>query len=383
MASQFPAGAAAGDIFTTGAGDTYQFMGGRWLLSSENDVDPTFDIYSRVNALKWGTNALVYENVFDAIADGTIYEYGGAWNNDTTYASTLWNGANILELNRTVTDPLVASTAVVVPAGYSMVWLRVLNEGAAREIWLDMYFDPNNATGSPTSGTFVDEECHYAENTHPDRLHPYNSSMGPNRHDLHHVWHPFALHSDAGGTAYFIARNHAVNTADYWISGVALTANPWGFSRTQARTSFNGVRIGSVGGTATQKPTWFGSFEGVQLASRGGSSTATSVVLRHTIVDNGVDKVIHVIGCGDISANFRPMTPLFVNGTKVDAIPSCLDPFSWHVANTNLELSINSYKVPASLLSLRSKHAKLEFQANSVKNNTFYYSQIMSCDLRA
>jgi len=352
------------------------------LLSSEQDLDPTFDMYSRVNSLKWGTNAIIYENVFDAITDGTIYEYGGSWTNDTTYVNSTYNNANILELNSTTTDPLVASTAILVPPGYSMIWVRALNEGN-RHIRLDLYFDESNEIGSPTAATYVDETAHFGQNDFPERFHPYNSAGGPNRDSLQHVWLPMSLPNANGGTAYLVARKHTTNNPDYWISGLALTGNPWGFSRTNAIAARNAVRIGSVGGTSSQIPDWFGGYEGTYLVQRSTSASAASVVLRHTVVDNGQDKVLHVVGCGDTSGQFRPVPPLFANGTQLEPIGFSLDPFSWHVSENNHQLAISSFKIPAAIVSQFPRYMGLTFLSSASKNNNFYFSDIITCDLRA
>jgi len=381
MASQFPAGAAAGDIFTTGAGDTYQFLNNRWNLSSQKDFDPTFDIYSRVNSLKWGANPIVYEDVFDAIADGTIYEFGGSWQDDTTYANTLWNNAHILNIGNTTTnDPLVLSTAIKIQPGYSMVWVRVLNEGN-REIHLDLWFDEGDANGGPA--TFCDEEILYNNEIYPNRLAPYNSgTFTPQADEKEHFWMPLILPNANGGTAYLMARNHAFSTADYWISGIAITGNNWGFSKMTSISLHRGTRIGTIGGAAADKAAWHGAYSGHFLCKRDGSGTAQPIKARLSCVDNGVDKVVHVVGIAGEAAD-RPQPPLFVNGTQVNVMAATLDPFVWPIYNLSKQLKVTSYKVPAALVAVNGNHLALDFQCNKLKNSIFYIEQLMCCDLRA
>ena len=383
MASQFPVGAAPGTIFKTGAGDTYQYLNDRWQLTVEQDLDPTFDIYSRINSLRWGSNGIVYENVFDAITDGTISAYGGNWADSSTHSGTnYWNNANILKLNDTTTDPLTASTAIKVQPGYSMVWVRVLND-LAREIHLDLYFDEGNASGGPVVGTYSDEEIHYSNAWFPERWAPYNSIISPHRDNYQHIWLPLILPNANGGTAYLVARKHTFATPDYWISGLAITANPWGFSRIQAITAHRGVRIGSIGGVNANKPDWHGAALDSLCVKRAGSGTAVDVKMRLSVVDNGVDKVVHVVGLGDTDGVYRPQIPLLFNGVLLQACESALDPFSWHIINNNRRFRVTSYLVPAATVALNTGFADLTFQANALKNNIWYFSEILCNDLRA
>lgn len=382
MATQFPAGPAAGEFFTTGAGDTYQFLNNRWVLSPNPDIDPSFDVYSRINSSKWGSNAIIYENIFDAIANKTIREFGGLWSDKTTYSSTLWNNANIIKLNSTTVDPQVASTAITVQPGYSMVWVRVLND-ESREIHLDLYFDESDANGGPVASTYCDEEIHYGNNWFPERMSPYNSSIGSQIDNYQHLWIPMSLPNANGGTAYLVARNHSTSTPDYWISGLALTANPWGYSQINHITAHRGLRITSVGLTNAERPDWYGGYEGTTLVSRSLSTTSSSVGMRMTVVNNsGDDKVIHVVGCGDDGHGRRAQLPMFVNGTKVSAMPAALDPFVWHILNNNAELRVTSYLVPSALAYANGNHMKIEFTSRG-NSATWYLVQMICCDLRA
>lgn len=382
MASQFPSGATAGTLQTTGAGDTY-IRTDKWELLTEQMVfNPTGDLHTRLNSPRWG-NPLVYENVYEAVTDGVMYEYGRAWLNKTTYTGTnYWNGALILDLG----SPTVggnawsgAQAAVKVPAGYDMVWVRVLNGGNG-ENHFDMLFDPSSTTGAPSY--FADYGGWYAGGMTSSRISPYNSAHATNADEQQHVWLPFHLHSRAGGTAYILGRTHSFSDPGYWVSGLAFTTNLWGYTQFTAISALRNIHNGTVGGTSADSPGWWGQEYGHQFARVAGTGSTNPIISRMTVANvTGGDKVLHVVGFGDNS--YRPVPPLFVNGTKVDQIAAAMDPFVMQCHLGNTYLGVRSFYIPAALAYQNNRYMKLEFQTNRLKNDNWFFNNFICCDLNA
>ncbi len=179
-------------------------------LQDDGTINIATALYNkRANFLFNPEDAIIYQNVFDAVGNGTISKSGnGAGWDDTSHKSNLWNGYPILRLGSKNDFPNGAK--VKVPEGKSMIWIRLLNER-----WNSWQIYDNNGgnLGNFTAGY--------------RKLNPLSPDGGTG--DAYwnlHIWLPIPV---PGPGDYVICPGNKINKdgADGWISGLALTSNPW------------------------------------------------------------------------------------------------------------------------------------------------------------
>jgi hypothetical protein len=385
MASEFvaPIGGARN---LTSSGDLYlgDPVRNQWKLAKAQSpgLAPTLNgsIAERLSYPMFGYNPTVYENVFEAVDLGIVRRYGtnfaAAWTDQTTYRTTKWNNANMLQLGYQA-NPTISSTAVTIPSGSSMLWIRVLNEGV-RQIRLNVGFDEENTLGGPPAN-YVCRHSWVRQDEWKARFSPYGESYN-NVNPLFHYWIPFNLNSDKGGTAYIYCKPHAFDTPDAWISGIAFTENPWNMS---FYTIMDWHRSEAGAWTAD----WFGAWNGFLWVKRDGSPTAAPINLVHPVVNNGKDKVFNMICKGD--QWFRNLPPIAVNGTILNnrtTMIETLEPFKWSYIKNAPLTKVVSYVIPASVINIGSgtpHHMNVEVRVNQMRTGIFYACGSYCCDLNA
>jgi len=380
MASQFSAPTAGAKVLTT-AGDLY--LGNptknQWRLQKERataaaSFNPAGSIAERMTYPMFGHSPIVYENLQTASNAGIIRPYAGVWTGTTTNVS---NAAFVIDMGRTTAAPATFSTAVTVPPGYGIVWVRALNIGD-RNTRFRMYFDDSDALGAPPTDMCY-RHHHYGSEEHRDRISPYGGQHN-NPNPLNHQWVPLSLPNSNGGTAYIQCVQHTYNTPSSSISGLAFTENPWNYTDWNGYTWHRGTDDGAV------QADWWGAWNGKWMVTRAGSNTATPVVVNHPVVDSGADKVLNLITLGDNSS--RLDCPIAVNNVNLDPRASMietLEPFKWSILTRAPWLRVTSYVIPAAVIAAGATphFMEVEVRVNQMKNLAWYTVGSYCCDLNA
>lgn len=143
------------------------------------------------------------QNNFIALA-GTISSYDATSNS----GSKLWNGLNLIKFGASV-ENFMSGLQVNVPAGHTVVWVRVLNDRWTRVCvqYADTKVTAGNFTGGKRS------------------LNKYAPDGGANDFiSDKHCWVPMAL---TRSTPVIITPRYGTDGGGFFISGIATSTNPW------------------------------------------------------------------------------------------------------------------------------------------------------------
>jgi len=381
MASEFSA-PTAGTKFQTSSGDIYigDATNNRWRLYKEraNTAGATFNpagsIAERMSYPMFGFAPIVYEDLRVPRDLNIIRPYAGTWAGTNTNEN---NAPFVIDIGRTTAAPTTFSTAITVPAGYGIVWVRARNntDGNTR---FRVYFDEGDALGAPPT-TLCYRNHHHGNEEHRDRISPYggnHSNPTPNVHQ----WVALSLPNSNGGTAYLQCVQHTLNTPQSAITGLAFTENPWNYSEWTGYTWHRGTDDGA------QQADWWGNWNGKYLVSRAGSNTANPVIVNHPVIDTGVDKVLNIITLGD--QIHRMNCPIAVNDLNLDPVAcmiETLEPFKWNILSRIPFLRVTSYVIPAAVIAAGATphFMEVEVRVNQMRNLGWYTVGSYCCDLNA
>ena len=213
--------------------------------------------------------ALIYTNIFDALASGVIAKSGnpGGWN-DTLYKTSPWNGRYLLHIGGK--NPFPNGLLVNVPEGKSVIWISLLSD---RWQSFEVYKKDGSPLGNFTSGFRLS-----------NRFNPDGSfySLNPNVH----TWMPIPV---PGPGQYVICGGNKKNDAgnDCWISGIAFSSNPWAHAMNSA------VAYHWLVNDGTPNPTWVNhNVYGDQQARLDMGKVYT---LNVPVVKSGKDKLLYFV----------------------------------------------------------------------------------------
>ncbi len=153
--------------------------------------------------------AVIYQNVFEALGNGTISKSGGpgGWD-ENTHRTNPWNGRQILRIGGKNTFP--NGLKIKVPEGKNVIWIRLLNE---RWNTFQLYNSGGGDLGNFAGGYRKLNE-----------IAPDGGSTDGFWNV--HAWIPMPV---PGPGEYVLCAGNNVNGegADGWISGLAFSSNPW------------------------------------------------------------------------------------------------------------------------------------------------------------
>jgi len=323
MASTFPLAPANGAVhYVSGTSYTYNSAVG-WVRSPSPVTTLPADGAGFTSGLAQFTQPIfqqsqVFENPFDAWLNNTgvlrrLNTSGTlpAWDT-TSYVTTLWGGQNMLRITPTNTG---MNFRVDVPAWASIVWMRFINSDVATARENNVYFRWNSETASGAGDMW---STHFwSDNLGPTlRSGPFGHPMYDYNGEtsINHIWHPITV-PPGGGTLFGWFRSDN-NAPDGWVSGLAFTDNPQGWTWANAihmhreQSALNGfsARMGLPGRAA---PTWQGLNNGltrVAVPFGNGFTIANATNFSMPVVNNGLGKrltfVVETPGYGDGTDTF-------------------------------------------------------------------------------
>jgi hypothetical protein len=295
------------------------------------------------------TGAVIYQDIFEAKAKGAIVKTGSPSYDDTTYtAANPWSHRPIIKFG-TNSEPDSNGALVTIPAGFDTVWIRVLGDRwNAVHVWgLDHGAELGLWVGGNRQG---DPYC-------PDG----SLSDGTN---TTHEWLPIYV----GFSGRIVLVSKPNTDKEFWLSGLAFTANPW------AHAAQSGVAFvwGLNGGDTINWEGVWGSDVDCSV------SPQTRSRLMVPFVNSGRDKLLYVIGENN-DPNRLAHDGVLVNGTNVGRLRASFDnPFARHW-NSKMYERYAAVIVPASLIT-KSGFATVQIDLGHQSEN-FKFREIGTHDL--
>ena len=177
---------------------------------------PTSFYHRKSNYLYYPEDAIIYQNVFDALGS-VIVKSGNPPNwDESSYRNTLWNGRRLLRIAFGKTS-FPTGAKITVPAGKNVIWLRVLSD--RWNCW-QVFTASGTDLGNFSTG------YRGANAYSPDGATNYTFWFN-------HVWTPIPV---PGPGDYIICVGNVSNDGgtDGWISGLAFSTNPWAHATNSA-----------------------------------------------------------------------------------------------------------------------------------------------------
>lgn len=255
-------------------------------------------------------DVLIYQDIFAARDTGAIKKFGNPVYDDTTFTKTNpWNLRPIIKFGTSGNTADGNGALVTIPSKYNTVWVRVLGDrwntiqavfqdGAKEDLgrWTGGYRSLNNFApdGGTADGTWVD-----------------------NPGVMAHEWLPIA----AGRSGQLLLTGKETTNAEFWISGLAFSRNPW----SHAAHSAVGYNWAVNGGTKVGWNSENWNHDVLAVISAG-----TKPTMKVPVLPSGRDKLLYIIEHNNnwVGALHGGIT---VNGMAIERFTTTYDnPFARH-----------------------------------------------------
>ena len=275
---------------------------------------PAFIATNPMNDRMYPDDPIVYQDIFAARDAGVIKKYGNPTYNDTGWnAANKWNLRPIIQYGAPGVTPDGNGALVVIPPGYTTVWVRILGErwnavqarfidGAQEDLgkWVGGFRSLNGycPDGSTAEGAWVARD--------------HKEFPGV----MAHEWMPIA----AGRSGQLLLTGKE-NSNEFFLSGLAFSKNPWAHA-TQSAVAFYWI---SNGGTAAawNSECW----QHDQLAR---IDAGTAPILKVPVLPSGRDKLLYIVEHNNswVGTIHNGIT---VNGTAIERFRTTYNnPFARH-----------------------------------------------------
>ena len=187
-------------------------------LLDDGTVNVTNTLFNKKkHYLFYPEDAIIYQNIFEAVAKGAIVKSGnpGGWNDTSYRENNMWNARPILRIGDKNAFPNGAR--IKVPDGKNVIWIRLLNE---RWNTYQIYDSSGKDLGNFAGG--------YRNLNH----------IAPDGGSSDGFWnvHAWIYIPVPGPGDYVLCSGNNVHGhgADGWISGLAFSTNPWNLASNSA-----------------------------------------------------------------------------------------------------------------------------------------------------
>jgi hypothetical protein len=248
----------------------------------------------------WGSNAIIHEDVFTAMSSNVIAKLGNPLYNNTSYATTLFQGKKLISFGGT-NQSNGHGLQINVPSGYSTAWVRVVGDK-----WnvFNVYLLNNDQRQLGHFG---------GGNRRLNNYHPGGGHRQEN--NVYHEWIPINTGVTTGCQLALISKPDTESS--FWVSGIAFSRNPLNISEKAGMLLYwncdnaIGTQYSNGGGGVGQNST--NPWNNDQLVQIPALTTAT---FRIPIVPNGSSKSIYIV---DVRTDIDNMLPraMTVNGATV------------------------------------------------------------------
>ena len=250
---------------------------------------------------------VIYDNIINTLNTNTIISKSGdpsGWDS-TQYATKLWSGKSILSIG--TKDVYPNGLLVNVPAKYSVIWLRLLNDNSRSPQYFTLY----NTNGT-TIGSYG---CH--DYVALDSISPDGSACATS-YTSHFIWYPIALPNSSSDRSFILTGN----SGQPWMAGIAFSTNPWNHAYHNVYIYYS--KLNGDGGLSSYNASWYYS----PLGQINGGKIWQFYV---PCINSGKDKLLYIINQNDPQYNQLSHTSVSVNNTLVGRFKTTYDnPFSRH-----------------------------------------------------
>lgn len=295
----------------------------------------------------------IYDDIFSARNAGAMTRLGTSLYDDTTYTSSnLWNLRPIIKFG-TNNESDGNGAKVVVPSGYDTLWVRLLGE---RWNVIKAYFLDG---GLEQLGTWVGG-FRSLNSINPDGT--LSDGTCPTADYIAHQWLPIPV-----GRAGQVALIPKANTsAEFWVSGVAFSKNPWNHASMSAAGFYWTVN----GGTATGdlQSNW-----NRDILSR--INSGSNIELRVPVIGNGKDKLLYLVEHNNNWAG-TPHSAVTINNINIERFCTGYDnPFSRHW-NGKMYCRYIAARIPGSLVPAGTRWISVRIDRTKQNGDNLYFREI-------
>lgn len=296
-------------------------------------------------------DALIYDDIFEAMKKGAIAKMGNPAYDDKTYPpKNKWNTKPIIKFGSS-NEADGNGAKVVVPDGYDTVWVRVLGDRWA--VTKAYYPDGKKEVLGLWAGGWRSANCYCPDGSLAD-----GHFAGGDTNLLAHQWVPIPV--PRAGDLALVAKPQT--NADYWLSGVAFSRNPWGHAAHSAVAYHWKLNGGS-------DVVWNTHNWNNDVLAQIPHGKVTSLVV--PVVSNGKDKLLYLV---EHNSNWNGCmhAGIKVNGKEIERFISTYDnPFARHW-NSKFYNRYIAARVPAGLIGKDDRWLKVEIDMNGAGNDIYF-----------
>jgi|GEM_PF-2025877 len=338
----------------------------RKLDKTGGKVEGSLDVNGLVRARKFeATNPLryrmypsdpvVYQEIFEAKAEGAISKLGNPVYDETTYSKQLWNDRRIIKYGGD-NEKDGNGAKVIIPKGYDTLWVRVLGE---RWTVIHAYFldgDKEDLGLWPGGWRSANSYC-------PD------GSLSDG-YKTAHQWLPIPA-----GRAGEVALVAKPNTGGhFWLSGLAFSRNPWAHAA-QSAVGYHWALNGGNGTAWDSKGGWH-NWKGDSLSK---INPKTNLELMVPVIPSGREKLLYLVEHNN-DWNGCMHTGITVNGQRIERFMATYDnPFARHW-NSKLFDRYIAARIPADLIPEKARRLSVRIDM-SKQDNGIHFREIGTHDL--
>jgi len=297
---------------------------------------------------------IVYQDIFDAKNAGAIRKLGNpAGYDEKSYSVNPWNDRRIISFgNNNEADGNGAE--VIIPDGYTTVWLRVLGE---RWNAIKAYFtDGSGEQLGMWAGGYRSTNC-----SCPD------GSLTDSYKDAHQ-WMPIP----AGRSGRLALISKPNTSGGFWLSGLAFSKNPWAHA-VQSAVSYHWILNG---GDATE---WANGWENWNTDSLTKITAKKNLLLRVPVIPSKRDKLLYLVEHNN-NWNGCMHSGITVNKKPIERLLATYDnPFARHWNSKYFERYIAA-RIPADLIPVNAKFLDVVIDM-SKQNDGIHVREIGTHDL--
>lgn len=296
------------------------------------------------------TDALIYDDIFEAMKKGAIAKMGNPAYDDKTYtAKNKWNQHPIIKFGSS-NEADGNGAKVVVPDGYDTVWVRVLGERWT--VTKAYYPDGKKEDLGLWAGGWRSVNCYCPDGSLTDGHYVAENNV------ITHQWVPIPV--PRAGELALVAKPQT--NADYWLSGVAFSKNPWAHAAHSAVAYHWKLNGGSDVGWNTHN--WNN-----DVLAQIPHGKVTSLVV--PVVANGNDKLLYLVEHNN-NWNGGMHRGIKVNGKEIERFIATYDnPFARHW-NSKFYNRYLAARIPANLIGKDDRWLKVEIDMNAAGNDIYF-----------
>jgi hypothetical protein len=319
----------------------------------------TFESTNPLRHRMYPADPLVYQDIFDAKAQGVIAKLGNPHYDETSYSVNPWLERRLIKYGAN-NEADGNGALVTIPDGYDTFWVRVLGDRWAA---IHAYFlDGQQEDLGVWTGGYRGLNCYCPDGSLSDGC--FFVRDGGNR--TAHQW--VSIPTRRAGRLALIAKPNT--TDEFWVSGVAFSKNPWA-NVTQSAVGYHWAVNG--GNTLRWNTHDWNQDVLAEIVAK------TAWELKVPVISSGRDKLLYLI---EHNSNWNGCmhAGITVNNQPIERFTATYDnPFARHWNSKTFERYIAA-RIPASLIPADARWLSVRIDM-SKQGNSIAFREIGTHDL--